>query len=458
MSKFVKIKSGFPIRYKQFIRHSVAYRTKKTIQDRKNQKAFNENLNDHLLTYQNVNQTIIGSFLFKLLHDSLNNPEVYQNERLIVLKEMYIYVEQNKAWYDLWKTLKLVEEHVIQKKGVIAHQVAIELEDMMRLNISYPKILMGLNHDGTPILGVPPFYLTEKTLNYIENRQSAGRKKGREQYNINTQTSEFFSYLTHSFGLYQGSHMDLLAQNGVSNETVPTIKFPRKLAETDKLIDFIEKNRHFTMNPNGVVIDCYNCGDIDQVILFEQEGYVLWKVIFEQKGIKMHQKGDLVEDGSGAEYCGYFSPSFYPRSTFSEHITFIDFEYGVYDFVLECYADVVCGASLINKKFQRDVVNMGTMHMQEEEQDDGKMGLRFVPRKIHNQAKEKVKTKVDYEKEIKKYFIAGHVRRLPENQSPSKEAIAHAHEFGIELPKNYTFVRPYETGEEKVRSYYTKKL
>lgn len=109
------------------------------------------------------------------------------------------------------------------------------------------------------------------------------KKKGRELFTIQTQTVEFASYLVHSFGLYRDTHMDLLAQNGLTNQTVNSIKLPRQLAEFNMMIEFIENNRQYTMNPNGVVIDCYNCEDIDQVIIIEQNGYVLWKVIFKQK-------------------------------------------------------------------------------------------------------------------------------------------------------------------------------
>ncbi|MGG0891703.1 hypothetical protein [Cytobacillus horneckiae] len=460
MSKFTKKKNTFPIRYKRYVQKSIFHNTTSTIQDRKKRDALNHDINHHILNYENVNQTIIGSYLFTLLHDSLKTPEKYRAERINILKEIYQYLEQNKAWYDLWKTVTLVEEHVYKKNGFINHQVSTELNDMFRSNFSYPNFIVGLVDKQTPIVQKPPFYVTEKLLNFLENEGSIGRKKGRELFNIQTLTIEFTTYLALSYGLYSNENMDLLAQNGIGNHIVSKIAFPRKLTDPDTFIDFIEMNRYFTMNPNGVVIDCYNCGDIEQVILFEQEGYLLWKVIFKQKGVKLNPKGELVEDVNGAEYCGYFSPSFFPRSTFSIHTSFIDFEESVYAFVLECYADIVCGASIINKEFKRNVLNMGAIEMHDSHhiQDNKKMGLRFIPRKTHNKIKEKVNTKVTYDKEIKKYFITGHIRRLPEGYTPSEKALSHAQEFGIELANGYTFVRPYESGEEKIRSHYMKKL
>lgn len=415
---------------------------------------------EYILSYDNVNQTIIGSYIFSLINDSRNNHEKYRNERLLTLNKVFQYVDENKAWYDLWKTFTMIEKSVHEERIAIDIQASFELLDMFRLNLPYNLLIMGLTNEKTPILLTPPFYLTEKLLNFLEYNKAAGRKKGRELYAIQMHFTEFLTYSTYSFGLYKESHLDLLSQNGLNHDFISFIKIPNKLTDSDTLIEFIKKNRKYTMNPNGVVIDCYNCEDIEQVILFEQENHLLWKVIFKQKGIKLNQKGELIEDALGAEYCGFFSPSFFPRSNFSERPIYKDFELQVYDFILECYADVVCGISLVNKKFNRSTINIGTMEMQGEDIDssDNKMGFRFIPRNTHNKIKAISKNREDYEKEIKKYFIVGHIRKLPEGHTPSAEALSHAQEFGIELPLNYTFVRPYEIGEEQLRTHYVKKI
>ncbi|MBX8946021.1 hypothetical protein [Lysinibacillus sp. K60] len=458
ISKLVRKSNGFVIRYKHYLKNSITNNTNRNIERQKDQS--NSKLFSHILTYDNVNQTILGSYIFKLLKDATLDPHTYRSERLQVLQDIYQYISSNNSWYDLWKTAKSIEEHAAKKNVIIDHQTSTELLDMIRLNIPYPNFIMGLNDDLTPIIRKPTFYITEKTLNYIEH-DNVGRKRGKELYNIQTSTAEFSSYLIHSFGLYRESHLDLLSQNGIRNEEVNNIKFPRKLTTIENIVKFIENNRHFTMNPNGVVIDCFNCGDIDQVILFEQEGYILWKVIFKQKGIKLNHKGDLVEDGNGAEYCGYFSHTFFARSPYAGHITFIDFEFEVYAFVLECYADIICGSSRLNKEFNRDSLNVSFLEIQSEETAtvlDNKMGFRYMPRTVYKRVKANTKSKDEYNLELKKYFIAGHIRKLPDGHRPSEDAVLHAQEFGIELPENHTFVRPYETGEEKLRSHYRKKI
>ena len=52
------------------------------------------------------------------------------------------------------------------------------------------------------------------------------------------------------------------------------------------------------------------------------------------------------------------------------------------------------------------------------------------------------------------HVVSGHLRSLPDGWQRSKEAEAHAAEFGIHVPDGQTFVRPHERGEvERLRTY-----
>ncbi|WP_424474966.1 hypothetical protein [Oceanobacillus kimchii] len=189
------------------------------------------------------------------------------------------------------------------------------------------------------------------------------------------------------------------------------------------------------------------------VLLVEKEGYFLWKVHFSKDGYLMNHKGDLVEDHRGAEFSGYFTPQLIPRSTLSEHIDYLDFEMKIYEFILECYAEIVCGSDAINSQIDRDMLNVGAMKMKEDNEElDGRLGLRFITRNTYEKVRNSSSNKKDYENEVNKYFVSGHIRKLPENHNPSKEAAISALEYGVELPNGYTFVKPYESGDEKLRT------
>ncbi|MFJ8531109.1 hypothetical protein [Bacillus sp. NPDC094106] len=461
MGQMVKKKNHFDIRYKRYLRNSIEYNTKRNILSaKKKDEKYDKSILTHLPTFENMNQTMIGSQLFNLLYQARHDSQKYMKNRIETLKDIYAYVVDNKAWYDLWKTVSIMENGVQEKSNVVDFQVATEMCDMIRLMLPNSKWIVGLKDKQTPLIQELPFYINEKVLTFIESEKTVGRKKGRELYKIQVMSVDLFNYYTRSFGVYNKDVLDLLPIRGINYSLVPSISLPRNIANCDELIHFIFNNRKYTMNPNGVVIDCHNCGDIEQIIFVEKENYLLWKVRFSTKGYRMNHKGDLIEDSTGSDFCGYFSPDLFPRSTFSEYTDYIDFEFNVYTFLLECYADIVCGSNELNKRFDRDVVNMGIMSMLENENSVIKkqVGIRFIPRKIHNRIKDASKTTVEYEKEVQKYFVAGHLRKLPEGHSPSKEALEHAQEFGIELSEGYTFVRPYESGEEKIRTHYVKTL
>ncbi|SYX84582.1 hypothetical protein [Paenibacillus alvei] len=460
MSILKKKNNHFDLRYKNYIRKSVLDNSRRKIVDASKQDSeYDKIIKRHLTNYENTNQTIIGSQLFTLLYQARNETDIYMKTRIETLKAIYTFVQDNNAWYDLWKTVITIENHLFDEGIPIVGQMSSEIFDMFRLHSQYPKWIVGLKNRKVPILKTPAFYITSGLLNLLENEQSIGRKKTRELRIIQYQSIELSTYHSYSFGIYSEDTLDLLPNNGIRYESIKTLEMPRELAKYDEISEFILEERQYTMNPNGAVIDCYNCGEIDQIEMVESEGYLIWKVHFKIPGYKLNHKGELIDDLAGMEYCGYFNPDYFPRSSLSEHSDFIDFEFRLYEFILECYADIVCGSNKLRKRFNRDVINVGTLEMMESpDKVDSKMGIRITPRSIYKRIKEKTKNKEQFEVEIKKYFIAGHIRKLPNNHFPSKEAVEHALEHGIELPKNYTFVRPYEVGDEKLRSYYIKKV
>lgn len=458
-----KQSDGFQLRYQSYTRRSVQDNTKENIHQAKSKETkYDKEIINHITSFNNVNQTMIGSIIYALLMDARTDSNRYMQNRLETLKNLYSFVETNRAWKDLWEVMVLIEQGSWSKETIISHQVLTEIMDMFRLNLPYAKMITGINEKtGQPIIKTPPFYLTKDTLNLIENPQSVGRKKTKELSAIQYQVGEWMHYLSFAFGLYNEETEDLMAQNGMNYSSIPDIKIPKAIAGWDELYDFIESHRKFTMNPYGVVIECQNCGDIEKIIMVEKDGFIVWKVHFKKSGTMLDHKGNLVEDPRGAEYCGYMDGNFFPRSLFTVHSDFIDFEMDLYQFIIECYADIVCGTEAVSKYFNRPSVNMGAVQINEDtdqmkvEQDV--RGFRYTPRRIYNRAKAETSSREEFNRELEKYFIAGHLRKLPEHYSVSVEALQHASEFGIDIPQGYTFVRPYTAGEEKVRTHYVKR-
>ena len=455
-------KDFFFLKYNAYLRNSIANNTAENLlRAKKQDDQYDVWLKYHVISYPNTNQTIIGSHLFTLLHQARHEREAYARYRISHLNTLRQFVEQNRAWKDLSETFLLIEKSLYESQKLPADQLRTELYDLLRMHIDYPKWIFGIDKKGYPIYQTHPFYITRPLLSFIMKEGNLGRKKVRVVEPIQYQHIEFSNYLATAYALYDEDTLDLIAANGVNYNIIPDIQFPRSLGDMDDWADLIQQNRKYTMNPYGVVIDCYNAGDIDQIVMVERNGYLIWKVHFKKPGWVINNKGELTEDPRGAEYMGYFNPDLYPHSTFTVHTDFIDFETKVYEFVLECYAEIVCGTDVVNRRFRlRDVVNKGAVQMMENapQEEDKRMGFRFTPRRVYNSAKRKAKTRNEFEQEIRRYFVAGHIRRLPEGQQASRDAINHAREYGIEIPDGYTFVRPYEAGQEKVRTHYIKRV
>lgn len=458
----IKKKGSTNFKYKQYVQSSVQKNTRQNLIDIKGKdKDYEQLIRKHLANFDNTNQTIIGSELFTLFFQAKNQPETYIKTRIPTLKKLYEFININHSWYDLWKTVETIESNLSQKKEIVDKHIMKEIRDMFRLYLPHPKWVVGIEDNGEPILQKPVFFVTDSLIDMLHSNKPAGRKKSKALGTIQFLTPVFYTYHIYTYGLYNQGILDLLANNGLSEYMIPTMELPRQIATSTQLANFISENRQYTMNPNGVVIDCYNCGDIDQLIMVEKNDYVLWKIIFKKDGVTLNHKAELISV-NGAEYCGYlnFGTNRPARSLFTDNNPYPKFEFDIYNFVLECYADIVCGSSLLNQNFKRDVINRGAVDMNEDQNHDleSKVGLRFTPRKLYQKIKDAVKSREEYEKEIKKYFVKGHIRRLPEGYSVSKEAKQHAAEFGIDLIEGYTFVRPYENSEEKIRTHYIKTI
>ncbi|MEK4047583.1 hypothetical protein NSU18_28660 [Paenibacillus sp. FSL H8-0048] len=459
-SFYVKNNKHFESRYRKYVIESVHENTL----SHSEQKEGAADLMQHLIEYENINQTVLGSYLTTLLFKAKKEPRYYVSERISILKIIYKFALDNKAWFDLWRSYYLIQKHLITEGiGIIDTQIQFELMDLFRYFMPSKKVPLGIDKYGKLIIDKPPFYITEKVLNMFDDQLSIGRKKTKELYTIQLHAAELLIFHSFSFGLYDEDSLDLLSKSQLNYDMLKNnkISLPRTIKWSEYETDILENNRKFTMNPNGVVIDCYNAGDIDQVILLERKGHLLFKVHFSSFGHKLNHKDELIEDSSGSEFCGYFSLLGFPTSQFGHTVDFLEFEFILYDFIWECYADIVCGSDFIFRKFGMKSINVSSLNSEEANdlsKEQKTIGKRFVPRPIHQKAK-LISTSIgDYENELKKHFVPGHVRKLPEGQSASREAVSHATEHGIEIPLGHTFVRPYNPQEERVRTHYIKVL
>ncbi|TDF95210.1 hypothetical protein [Paenibacillus piri] len=343
----------------------------------------------------------------------------------------------------------------------MSDQLFSEMYDLFRITSVHPKWISGVNSQGHPFWRTLPVFITNQLITFLElSAEGVGRKKSREFVTHQYLAATIDKYMAIAFGLYNDDTLDLLPYALLHTGHMERYSNPRTIGQWHVLCELIDNDRKYTINPHGVVIDCYNAGEVDQIILVEQDGYILFKVHYSNPGVLIDNKGIMVDSSTGADFCGYFTPTLLPQSYFLQCSDEVAFEFDLYSFILECYADIVCGSESVNRRFRkRDVINKGIVEMTEEsESDSHKLGIRFIPRNIHRKIQTGTQNKAEYDLELKKYFVTGHIRKLPNGHSASREAISHASEYGIDLPQGFTFVKPYESGEEKVRTHYIKRV
>ncbi len=86
--------------------------------------------------------------------------------------------------------------------------------------------------------------------------------------------------------------------------------------------------------------------------------------------------------------------------------------------------------------------------------EQNRVGIRYTPLSMYNEG---VKNSARSSKKTReKYYVTGHLRKLPTGATTSYEAKQNALEYGIDIPEGYTFVRPHYSGLESIRTHYTK--
>lgn len=427
--------------------------------------------------YNNVNSQIIGSMLSTLIYKANKEPDEYIKNRYSYLKDIAELVKKENAYKELFDFIKA--QFDLWFDAVASNfQINQELMEIVDILTPFNSMLVGLDNN-IPVFLPSKFPYTQYfigRIRYLPPIEQWTRKQY-EILNQNYTRSDISNYMTSSFGFYNSECIDMIPNNCVNLDYFKLhLKLPRQLFTVEELIKIIKEKKKYIMNKNGVVVDCYNAGDIETIIFYQSEDVLLYKVIFKQKGWVVNDKGRLVDDINGGEYTGFFSIDCFDKnytdnngcsfieSYLGEFVEYIDVVYNLECFVLECYGDIVCGTDYhnvltINEKLDTSNEILYNNEIEDNEIEEyfkgnNKIGIRYTPLNMYNEGKKSNSRSSKVTRE--KYFVTGHLRKLTDEQTASEDAKQNALEYGINIPNGYTFVRPYYSGIEKIRTHYTK--
>ena len=421
-------------------------------------------------TYPDVTSQIIGSLLSTLVYKAAKQPTEYLANRYGYLKEVADIIKKEQAYTQLFEFVKVYNYQRLDKYKYLEFQIMHEINELIEILVPLNQHLVALD-DKRPVFINSKFPYTPYFIGKANNMpvEEQWTKKDKEIINQNYARSNIKTYFNKTYGYYTRELMDFIPQNSVNLiHFAHYIKLPRKLSNDIDLSEIILKNRKYVINKNGVVIDCYNAGDIETILLVERNNLVYFKVILRKKGWVVDNKGNLVDDVNGGEYTGIFTT---PQSDIEFFYSYLDFIEGyqnnaidILEFVWECYTDILCGFDWLPKYLASQKVNNTDSILYDNSVSDSQIedhfekinniGVRYTPLSLY---KTGVRTSSRSSKEAReKYFVSGHLRRLLYGQKASLEARLNASEYGITLPPSHTFVIPHYSGLEKVRSYYKK--
>ncbi|MFZ5645779.1 MAG: hypothetical protein ACOY46_19655 [Bacillota bacterium] len=470
MSKIKKNKNhqidkGFILEYNKLKRRNFKGKALDIIQEAKSYKS--DSFRIIATLYDDSLSQVIGSLLSTLIYKAAKEPDNYLNNRYYYLKEVADIIKKENAYKELFSFIKT--HHSMRFDSLeIENQLIFELDELVNMITPMNMYLVGLDNEK-PIFIPSKFPYTKNFLGKINQLPSEVIDKKTKPYVYQNWARSFLeNYYSRTFGFYRRVDLDLVPYNSINLEYFEKhMKLPRKLLETDDILEVIRNKRKYVINKNGVVIDCYNAGDIETILIVENDGYLLYKVIFKEKGWVVDNKGNLVDDINGAEYTGiidcdsFVKDYLYCFSYLDFIAVYVDKCFDILDFVMECYADLVCGTEYhyTDKKIDSFNQILYDSAIEDDEiekyfKSNNSIGIRYTPKNIYNEGKRTTSRTSKTTRE--KYFVSGHIRKLADGYSASPEAIRNAEEYGIHVPKGFTFVSPYYTGIEKVRTYYRK--
>lgn len=409
----------------------------------------------------------IGSILTTLIFKAANEPNDYVLNRKSYIMDIAEIVKSTGAYKEMFEFVEFT--HKVDSV-TIQYQLMMELEEVVSILTPFNKNIIGLN-GNRPIIRESLFPYTKYFVGRSRGVLSPERKrKDRNIENQNYARTNLDIYYAMTYGLYNPDNIDMVPNNCINLEWFQRdAELPRTL-DMDILVRTVRTKKKYVMNKNGVVVDCYNAGDIETIVLQEIHGYLLFKVVFNKKGWALDKNGRLVDDINNSEYAGFidlktFEVSdkdyYYDYSMLVSIAEYVDRVYSLHEFIVECYADLVCGPEALKIYGKLDSTNeilfdstMNDEYIEDYFNKNNRIGIRYTPKKLYNEGKRTSSRTSRVTRE--KYFVSGHIRKLVDGANCSREAMEKASEYGISIPNGYTFVSPYYSGIEKVRSYYKK--
>ncbi len=371
------------------------------------------------------------------------------------LLDTCVYIEKNNLYRDYFDFFMLLEKQFIINTCGLKNQVFSTYISLLMQQTSYfcrdrtDEQVTSIGSDGRLTFGKQLFPYSDAAAYGLEKKLKPGKKsctlssrdisEAYRMYGYNVNSLEQAAFFENIVRLHE-NNVYFMAPF-ISNRTSSLIlkealggnilSFPRQWKKTEVYRERL-LNRNYMLPRSGVTGIYKNAGSIKKIIFFETirfgEVVLLFKIVTDW----------------GGECSGFYwtkSQVFFAGCNCADEK---DRGNPLENFILENYMVLSCDYEIDRKKnFAIKQTDLGQMDIEfyypgqplvcysyknTGSNKNGRRSCRYV--------------KEEYKEELRSR--SGYIRRLPEGQSASVEAVQTARELGLDLPEGRTFVRSHD--------------
>lgn len=389
------------------------------------------------------------------LEEAVLNPDSFARGLHGFLLDTCVYIEENNLVRDYFDFFILLEKQHILKSYGIGRKVFDAYISMLMQQTSYfcrtrtDEQVTGVNSDGSLVFKKQKFPYSDAGAYVLEKKLEPGKKHAvvsaeeiraaYKMYGYNVNSLEQAALLENRIRVYE-SNVYFMAPFINSRTAILVLKeaaysgkvpvMPRQWKKTEVYRERL-MDRNYMLPRSGVTALYKNAGSIKKIIFFEtirfNEVILLFKVTTDRYG----------------EYSGFYWTK---SQLFFSGCNYADVKDGsslTENFILENYMVLTCDYEIDRKrnfalkqtdmdKFKKEFYYPGQpLVCYSYKKAGGKSGSRRY-KYVKEEYMEELRTR------------SGYVRRLPEGQRASTEAVQAAKELGFNLPEGRTFVRSHD--------------
>lgn len=385
------------------------------------------------------------------------NPDKFVKELDFFLYKTCKYIEENNLFQDFYdfcnllelqRRLKILQGH---KKLFDAYLSLLMQQAAYFCRNRLENSVIGITENGTllykknphPYIDIGGYALESNMKDYLSGKDCISSKqlhKAYSPYGYSIYSIDEVQALEAIAKVYDNNlfvmipyiterELEVVSQEPFKQHET---HFPRQWKQTEFYCEKLLQ-RNYMLPVSGITARFKNAGDIKEIFFIE--------TIHNDEMILLYR---VITYGNG-EFSGFYHTRQQIFYSIFEHTNLPECHENLKNFILENYMILTCDYQIDKKK---NFAIRQADHLENEFHYPYQPLVTYTYQQKRGASQKDLKKsnhkyiKEDYQEEVR--IRSGYIRRLPENQRASDEAISYAASLGLDLPAGKTFVRSHE--------------